>query len=91
MDKMKNLRLEEALKEKPDCVCINQNSQRITDKTYIHYHKRKKQSYYSVDKYLNGELKHFGKYSTLEEAQKDRDLLVKSGWDYKSMIGGERA
>jgi len=37
---------------------------------------------YRVAKYLNGMLKHFGRYKTLEEAIRVRDVMIDHDWDY---------
>ena len=45
--------------------------------------------YYRVSKSINGKLKNFGHYNTLEEAISVRDQLIKNNWD-DSFLGLSR-
>ena len=46
-------------------------------------------AYYRISKSINGELKNFGHYDTLEEAISVRDQLIKNNWD-DSFLGLRR-
>ena len=37
---------------------------------------------FRVSKYINGMLRHYGRYKTLEEAQRVRDVMIDHDWDY---------
>ena len=38
---------------------------------------------YRVAKYIDGMLKHFGRYKTFEEAKQVRDIMIEHEWDWK--------
>ena len=40
---------------------------------------------YELKKYINGELVHFGRYNSLEEAIYERDYLIKCKWDIEAL------
>ena len=44
---------------------------------------------YIIQKWIDGNLESFDKFDTLEEAQHERDLLVKYDWNYTAMVEGE--
>jgi len=46
---------------------------------------RRFRGYFYIQKVLNGKLEHFGSFKTLEEAIKERDLLVKYNWDLEEL------
>ncbi len=59
---------------------------------YIYLNSRK--TGYIISKYVNGEQICFGSFKTLEDAQKERDLLEKCEWDFDKLCehdNGERA
>lgn len=47
------------------------------NKSYITY-----VEYWKIQKRINGKLKVFGTYNSLEEAEKQRDKLIENNWDY---------
>jgi len=63
-------------------------SKKKNDFDYLDKHREKDtrfiyrvNEYYRVSKSINGELKNFGHYTTLEEAISVRDQLIKNNWD----------
>ena len=47
-----------------------------TDEKYISYYCKR----YIIRKYVNGKMRSFGGYDTLEDAVKMRDYLMENGW-----------
>ena len=65
-------------------------------KEFRKYNTRKETRYitlrngkYIVQKWIDGKLSDFGAFNRLEEAQEERDLLVKYDWDYTAMVESE--
>ncbi|MBR3213186.1 MAG: hypothetical protein IKF79_01605 [Methanosphaera sp.] len=49
---------------------------------------RKLQGYYCIQKIVNGKFEHFGSFKTLEDAVKERDLLIQCNWDFDALCEG---
>lgn len=41
---------------------------------------------YQIHKILDGSIYHFGTFNSLDEAKKERDLLIKCNWDYDLLV-----
>lgn len=58
------------------------NNPKITNYTYI---RKKGEQSFQIRKHINGELKYFGTYATLEYARYIRDELIKNDWNEEKL------
>lgn len=54
----------------------------INEMTYLRINRA---GNYEIQKQINGKSKYFGTYNTLEDAQTERDLLIKYNWDIEKL------
>lgn len=65
---------------------LKQNGWKQTNKptsTEMKYISKHPQGGYILQKSINGQLKYYGKYKTLEEAQKQKQYHIQTGWTQK--------
>ncbi|WP_143744842.1 hypothetical protein [Methanosphaera cuniculi] len=65
---------------------LKQNNWKQTNKptpTEMKYISKHPQGGYIIQKSINGQIKYYGKYKTLEEAQKQIQYHIKTGWTQK--------